>query len=455
MSASVQPCFLLPVVKRRLCPLPGQTGRLPFRTRMRTLHHFRYRHNSLHAEDVDIATIARETGTPFFLYSEAAFRDRYRVFAGAFAGTGALVAYSVKANSALAVLKILAGEGAGADVVSGGELARALEAGIAPDRIVFSGVGKTAGEMQAALEAGIYQFNVESAGELHALASVAESLGKAAPVAFRVNPDVKAGGHEKISTGKSEDKFGIAWSQAPSLYAYAAGLKGIAVKGIDVHIGSQITELAPFETAFRKVAGLIEELRAVGCPIDRLDLGGGLGIAYDSSLPVLHPEEYAAMVKRITGPLGVRPVFEPGRLIAGNAGILVTRVIYDKQGEAGRFLIVDAGMNDFMRPALYDAYHEILPVRQKAGAPVIDYSVVGPVCETTDIFAANRPLPAMDNADLLALMSAGAYGAVLASQYNSRPLVPEVLVSADRWSIIRRRPSFREMIRNESVPAWL
>lgn len=419
------------------------------------MHHFTYINGRLHAENVDIAAIADAVGSPFYLYSEATLRRHYRVFADALTGADTLIAYSVKANSNLAVLKLLASEGAGADVVSGGELKRALAAGIAPEKIVFSGIGKTAEEMTAALNAGIYQFNVESANELEALAVIAERLGKTAPIALRVNPDVAAGGHEKISTGKSEDKFGVAWSEARALYARARELKGVAVKGVDVHIGSQIADLKPFEAAFSKVADLITDLRTDGCAIERLDLGGGLGIPYGQGDVPPHPEEYAAMINRVAGPLDIQLIFEPGRMIAGNAGALISRVIYDKKGEERRFLIIDVGMNDLIRPALYDAYHEMLPVEKRDGAPDVTYDVVGPVCETGDIFAKARTLPEMREGDLVALMSAGAYGAVQASQYNSRPMIPEVLVNDETWAVIRKRPSFEEMTAGETVPHWL
>jgi diaminopimelate decarboxylase len=419
------------------------------------LHHFTYRNETLFAEDVDIAEIADAVGTPFYLYSEATLRRHYRVFSGAFKDTDTLVAFSVKANSNIAVLKVLASEGAGADVVSGNELARALKAGIAPKKIVFSGVGKTAEEMKAALDAGIYQFNVESAPELDLLNEIAVNAKKRAPVALRINPDVAAGGHEKISTGKSEDKFGVAWAEAKPLYARAREMPGIEVKGVDLHIGSQISDLAPFERAFRKVADLIADLRADGCAIDRLDLGGGLGIPYGEGAAPPHPDAYAEMIKRVTAPLDVQLIFEPGRMIAGNAGVLVSRVLYDKDGEAKKFLIIDAGMNDLIRPALYNAYHEILPVKRHADAPKVSYDVVGPVCESSDLFAKARALPEMKTGELIAFMSAGAYGAVQASQYNSRPLVPEVLVHGDRYAVIRKRPDFEEMIANEKTPDWL
>ncbi len=419
------------------------------------MHHFEYRNNTLYAEDVDLAALAQEIGTPFYVYSEATLRRHIGVFAKAFAGADTLVAYSVKANSNLAVLKILASEGAGADVVSGGELMRALKAGIPPEKIVFSGVGKTDAEIKAALEAGIHQFNVESEPELDALNRLGIALGRPAPIAFRVNPDVAAGGHDKISTGRKEDKFGVAWHEARALYARARAMTGVAVKGVDLHIGSQITDLAPFETAFRKAAGLIADLRADGCAIERLDLGGGLGIPYGAGAVPPHPEEYAALIKRVTAPLGVQLIFEPGRMIAGNAGVMVTRVVYDKKGEARRFLIVDAGMNDLIRPALYDAHHDILPVCRNPGALQVVYDVVGPVCESSDFFAKGRCLPETPPGESVAVMSAGAYGAAQASEYNSRRLIPEVLVNGDKHAVIRRRPTYDEMLALEATPGWL
>ena len=414
------------------------------------MHHFAYRDGRLFAEDVDLTALADEVGTPVYVYSEATLRRHFRVFADAFSGTDALVAYSVKANSNIAVLKVLASEGAGADVVSGGELARALRAGIEPQKIVFSGVGKSRDEIEAALDAGILQFNVESAPELSAIDTIAQAKKMKAPIALRVNPDVAAGGHKKISTGKKEDKFGVAWGEARNLYAAARSMNGIAVQGVDIHIGSQIDDLAPFEAAFNKVAGLISDLRADGCTIDTLDLGGGLGIPYGEGSVPPHPDEYAALIKRVTAPLGVRLVFEPGRMIAGNSGILLSRVIYVKEGEAKKFLIIDAGMNDLVRPAMYDAYHDIWPVAESTTEKT-DYDVVGPVCETGDLFARDRALPPIKDGDLVALMSAGAYGAVQASQYNTRPLIPEVLVNGSKYSVIRRRPTFDEMMALEET----
>ena len=414
------------------------------------MHHFAYRDGRLFAEDVDLTALADEVGTPVYVYSEATLRRHFRVFADAFSGTDALVAYSVKANSNIAVLKVLASEGAGADVVSGGELARALRAGIEPQKIVFSGVGKSRDEIEAALDAGILQFNVESAPELSAIDTIAQAKKMKAPIALRVNPDVAAGGHKKISTGKKEDKFGVAWGEARNLYAAARTMNGIAVQGVDIHIGSQIDDLAPFEAAFNKVAGLIADLRTDGCTIDTLDLGGGLGIPYGEGSVPPHPDEYAALIKRVTAPLGVRLVFEPGRMIAGNSGILLSRVIYVKEGEAKKFLIIDAGMNDLVRPAMYDAYHDIWPVAESTTEKT-DYDVVGPVCETGDLFARDRALPPIKDGDLVALMSAGAYGAVQASQYNTRPLIPEVLVNGSKYSVIRRRPTFDEMMALEET----
>ncbi|MBT8471400.1 MAG: diaminopimelate decarboxylase [Marinicaulis sp.] len=419
------------------------------------MHHFEYRSGRLHAEAVDLTALAETVGTPFYVYSEATLRRHIQVFQKSFADTDILVAYSVKANSNLAVLKVLASEGAGADVVSGGELKRALAAGIAPAKIVFSGVGKTDEEMSAALDAGIHQFNVESEPELIALSRVAVAIGKTAPIALRINPDVAAGGHAKISTGKSVDKFGVPYADAHTIFKRAATLPGIDVKGVDVHIGSQISELAPFEAAFGRVADLINTLRSDGITIERLDLGGGLGIPYGEGLTPPHPDAYGEMIKRITASLDVELIVEPGRMIVGNAGVLVSRVVYVKENGDRQFLILDAGMNDLLRPALYDAYHDIWPVAEPSGSTTIVYDVVGPVCESGDRFAASRALPEMREGDFVAILSAGAYGAVQASQYNSRPLTPEVLVNGDKHAIIRRRPSFEEMVALEETADWL
>ncbi|GMV61666.1 MAG: diaminopimelate decarboxylase [Parvibaculum sp.] len=421
------------------------------------MHHFDYRGGVLHAEDVAIPDIAAAIGTPFYCYSSATLERHYRVFADAFTGQPARVCYSVKANSNLAVVATLARQGAGADVVSEGELRRALAAGIPAAKIVFSGVGKTESEMSFALETGIDQFNVESEPELELLSQLASARGLTARVAIRVNPDVDAKTHEKIATGKAENKFGISWQRAPSVYDRARELPGIEASGIDVHIGSQLTDLAPFGAAFSRVAAMVEELRARGHDIRHIDLGGGLGIPYrgDNDVPP-HPDEYAAMVKRTMGHLGCSLTFEPGRLIAGNAGILVSRVIYEKRGDGRNFLILDAAMNDLIRPTLYDAWHEIKAVAEpRDGAETTLYDVVGPVCETGDFFAKGRELPRLKSGDLVAIMSAGAYGAVQASTYNTRPLVPEVMVRGDVFAEVRARPSYDAMLKQDIIPSWL
>lgn len=420
------------------------------------MHHFDYQGGILHAENVAIPEIAAAIGTPFYCYSSATLERHYRIFADAFRGQPARVCYSVKANSNLAVVATLARQGAGADVVSEGELRRALAAGVTPDKIVFSGVGKTEGEMAFALETGIDRFNVESEPELELLSKLASERGVTARVAIRVNPDVDAKTHEKIATGKAENKFGISWKRAPAVYARARELPGIEADGIDVHIGSQLTALEPFEAAFARVAAMVEALRAEGHAIAHVDLGGGLGIPYrgDNDIPP-HPDEYAAMVKRTMGDLGCELTFEPGRLIAGNAGILVSRVIYEKRGDDRNFLILDAAMNDLIRPTLYDAFHEIRPVAAPHDAERIVYDVVGPVCETGDFFAKGRELPRLKAGDLVAIMSAGAYGAVQASTYNTRPLVPEVIVKGAEFREVRARPSYDAMLKQDIIPDWL
>jgi diaminopimelate decarboxylase len=420
------------------------------------MRHFDYRGGDMFAEDVALSKIAAEVGTPVYVYSSATFTRHYRVFADSFADTRALIAYSVKANSNIAVLATLAQQGAGADVVSGGELKRALRAGIPAEKIVFSGVGKTRLEMREALTAGIRVFNVESLAELRVLNAVAVKMGKVAPVAFRVNPDVTAGGHEKISTGKKENKFGIAWSQAESTYAEASDLPGIEIVGVDVHIGSQITDLAPFETAILKVNGLIARLRNAGHTISSFDIGGGLGIPYGNNASVPPPpSEYAELVKRLTADLDVEMIFEPGRMIAGNSGVLVSEVLYVKRGEDRDFLIIDAAMNDLLRPALYDAYHDIEPVKQGNLDHVETYDVVGPICESGDTFTKGREMAALESGDLIVLHSAGAYGAAQASQYNTRPLVPEVLVNGSDYAVIRARPTVEDILKTETMPDWL
>jgi len=427
------------------------------------MHHFAYRrgvshNNVLHAEEVDLADLAATVGTPFYCYSSATLERHYRVFADAFAAApDTLVCYSVKANSNLGVLATLARLGAGMDVVSEGELRRALAVKVPPERIVFSGVGKTREEMAFALEAGIFAFNVESEGELRALSAVATANGRRARIAIRVNPDVDAKTHHKIATGKAENKFGVPFAEAPALYALARSLPGIAPSGVHMHIGSQITDLAPFRNAFALLKELVGSLRAEGVTIDFVNLGGGLGIPYrhDQPAPPL-PEAYAKLVAAEVGGLGVRLLFEPGRMIAGNAGILVSRVLYVKRGASKTFTIVDAAMNDLMRPTLYEAYHEILPVVEPApGTPTIVTDVAGPVCETGDYLALARTLPELNVGDLISVMTAGAYGAVLASEYNSRLLVPEVLVAGSRYSVTRPRPSYDDMLAKERLPNWL
>jgi len=418
------------------------------------MNHFEYKAGRLHAEDVDLVTLAEEVGTPFYCYSSATLERHYRVFSGAFP-KGTLVAYSVKANGNLAVLKTLARLGAGADVVSGGELKKALAAGIPGERIVYSGVGKTAREMRMALEAGIYQFNVESEPELAALNTEALALGLHAPVSFRVNPDVDAKTHAKITTGTAETKFGIPWKRARDVYKRAGEMPGIAVVGVDVHIGSQITDLQPFAAAFARVATLVTELRTDGHGIARVDLGGGLGVPYArDNEPPPDPAAYGDMIAKATGGLNAQLILEPGRLIAANAGVLVSRVIYVKQGEERRFLIVDAGMNDLIRPAMYDARHEIVAV-EGPGSAGERYDVVGPVCETADRFARDCALPAMKSGDLIAILSAGAYGRVMASAYNARPPAPEVLVKDGHWSIVRPRMSEDALVELDRLPSWL
>jgi len=421
------------------------------------MDHFFYRDGILHAEDVPLPRIAEEVGTPVYVYSTATLSRHFRVFDEALSGIDHLTCFAVKANSNLSVLRTLARCGAGADVVSGGELERALAAGIPPERIVFSGVGKTESEMAAALEAGICQFNVESTAELAQLDTVARARGCRAPVALRINPDIDARTHAKIATGLADSKFGIAWQRAREAYAEAAGMSGIAIVGIDVHIGSQLTDLAPFYAAFSRVAELISVLRADGHAIETLDLGGGLGIPYEPAAPPPpDPAAYGEMVRNVAAPLGCRIITEPGRLIAGNAGVLLTRVLYVKEGERRPFLVLDAGMNDLMRPAVYDAYHVIAPVAEPAGEVAsMAVDVVGPVCESADVFARARELPPLAAGDLVVLRSAGAYGAVMASSYNSRALPGEVLVSGPNAALVRPRITPQEMMKWESIAPWL
>jgi diaminopimelate decarboxylase len=426
------------------------------------MHHFTYRQgvgggSILHAEDLSLADLADSVGTPFYCYSTATLERHYRVFADAFEGLDAEVCYSVKANSNLAVLATLARLGAGMDVVSEGELRRVLAAGVLPEKIAFSGVGKTADEMAFALEEGIFAFNVESEPELRTLSETASSLGLNARIALRVNPDIDAKTHHKIATGKAENKFGIPYGEALALYRLAAALPGVDPRGVHMHIGSQITDLAPFRNAFALLKDLVDELRANSFAIDFVNLGGGLGVPYRSDEPAPPlPAEYGKLVRETVGDLGCKLLFEPGRLIAANAGVLVSRVLYVKRGEPKTFTIVDAAMNDLIRPTLYEAYHEIWPVAEPApGAATMTSDVVGPVCETGDYLALDRALPELRSGDLIAVMTAGAYGAVLASQYNSRLLVPEVLVAGDRYAVTRPRPHYGDMLAAERLPDWL
>lgn len=421
------------------------------------MDHFLYKNGVLHAEDVAIPDIVAAVGAPFYVYSTATLTRHFQLIDDALDGLDHLVCYAMKAASNQAILKTLAQLGAGMDVVSGGEYARARAAGVRGDRIVFSGVGKTRDEMRMALSGGIRQFNVESEPEMVVLSELAQEMDVQAPITIRVNPDVDAKTHAKIATGKSENKFGIPISRAREVYAQAAALPGIDVIGIDVHIGSQLTQLEPFERAYQKVAELTESLRADGHNIRRLDLGGGLGIPYTRSneSPPL-PSDYGAMVKRVLGHLECEIEIEPGRLIAGNAGLLVSQVIYVKEGEDRKFLILDAAMNDLIRPAMYEAHHDIDPIIEpQAGEERAIYDVVGPVCESGDTFAKGREMAQMSAGDLVAFRSAGAYGAVMSSEYNTRPLVPEVLVNGSEFAVIRPRPSFDEMINRDTIPEWL
>jgi diaminopimelate decarboxylase len=421
------------------------------------MHHFTYRAGVLHAEDVSLDRLAAEIGTPFYCYSSATLTRHYKVFAGAFADVRALVCYAMKANSNQAVIATLAKLGAGADVVSGGELARALAAGIAPDKIMFSGVGKTGPELAAAVDAGILCVNVESEPELELLSTIAASKGRRTAISLRVNPDIDAKTHAKIATGKSENKFGIPISRAREVYAFAAKLPGVRVKGVDMHIGSQITDLQPFDDAFVLLSDFVRMLRGDGHDIAHVDLGGGLGIPYrHDNDPPPDPDAYANVVKRATRALDCTLIFEPGRVIVGNAGIMLTRVIYVKRAETKTFVIIDAAMNDLIRPTLYEAHHDIIPVREPpAGTSRIVADVVGPVCESGDFLALDRDMVAPEPGDLLAVMTAGAYGAVQAGTYNTRALIPEVMVSSDRFAVVRPRLAAAELISRDRVPDWI
>ena len=421
------------------------------------MDHFLYRDGALYAEDVPVEEIAAVVGTPFYVYSTATLQRHFGLFDEALDWAEHLVCFAMKSLSNQAVIKVLADAGAGMDVVSAGEYLRAKAAGVPGDRIVFSGVGKTADEMRMALEGGIRQFNVESEPEMVQLNKVALGLGMVAPITVRVNPDVDAKTHAKIATGKSENKFGIPISRARAVYAEAAAMPGLKVIGIDVHIGSQLTDLAPFEQAYLKVAELTEQLRADGHEISRLDLGGGLGIPYalTNEAPPL-PSDYGALIQRTVGHLGCEIEIEPGRLISGNAGLMVSKVIYVKEGEDRQFMIIDAAMNDLIRPAMYDAHHDIVPVVEaNPGEAHAKYDIVGPICESGDTFTKGRAMAAVKPDDLVAFRSAGAYGAVMSSEYNSRPLIPEVLVHGDQFAVIRRRPTYDEMIARDTIPEWL
>lgn len=421
------------------------------------MHHFAYQQGTLHAEGVGLDRIAAEVGTPFYCYATATIVRHFEVLTQAFAGQDHLICFAAKANSNQAVLATLARLGAGMDVVSEGELRRARAAGVPADRIIFAGVGKTREEMAYALREGILGFNIESAPELEQLSEVAASLGTKAGIAVRVNPDVDAKTHAKISTGKSENKFGVPFLDAPALYERARSLPGIAIRGLHMHIGSQITELGPFRDAFSLMREMVLDLRSRGIALKHLDIGGGLGVPYraDSEWPP-HPDDYARVVTETLGDLGLRIVLEPGRMIVGNAGLLVTRVIYVKQGQGRRFTIVDAGMNDLIRPTLYEAHHDVWPVAEPADVhDLFVQDLVGPVCETGDYLALDRPLPAFAPGDLIAIMTAGAYGAVMSSTYNTRRLVPEVLVNGEDYAVVRPRPTYDDLIALDRLPPWL
>jgi diaminopimelate decarboxylase len=419
------------------------------------MNHFDYRNGQLCCEDVRLADIAETVGTPAYVYSTATLERHYKVFKDAFAPRDVLVAFAVKANANIAVLATLARKGAGADTVSRGEIERALKAGVPAQRIIFSGVGKTEDELAFAVRAGAHQINVESIAELETLSRVAATLGAKPAIAIRVNPDVGAGGHEKISTGRGDAKFGVSVDQALALYARAHADPHLAAKGLAVHIGSQIKQLEPLEAAFRVLRGMAETLRRQGLSLERLDLGGGLGVPYFNEPPPPGPDAYAAMVKRVFDGFDVALAFEPGRMIAGNAGVLLARVVRVQERPARPILVLDAGMNDLIRPAIYDAYHEIKPLKEPAAGAELRYDVVGPICETGDTFTRDRALPPLEAGDLVAFMTAGAYGAVMASTYNARALAPEVLVRGDKFEVVRRRWTLADQLALESLPDWI
>ncbi|MDH3335367.1 MAG: diaminopimelate decarboxylase [Rhodospirillaceae bacterium] len=421
------------------------------------MDHFEYKNGDLYAEDVKLADIADEIGTPFYAYSTATMTRHYQVFADALRGINALVCFALKANSNIAVMRTLARLGAGADVVSGGELTRALKAGVPAAKIIFSGVGKTDGEIAMALDVGIRQINVESVPELEAIDRIATAKGVKAPIALRINPDIDAGTHAKITTGKLENKFGIEWTMAHEIYARASKMNGINAKGLAVHIGSQLHDMEPFRKAYERMGDLVAMIRKDGLVVETLDLGGGFGIPYgDETHPIAGVEDYARIVRETVGDLGVEYIFEPGRMIVGNAGVLASKVVYVKEGSTKTFVIVDAAMNDLIRPTLYGAHHEIVPAREPApDAENIEADVVGPICETGDVFAKGKTIVRPRTGDLLAVRTAGAYGAVQSSTYNSRALVAEVLVDGDKFHVIRPRVGVEQMIALESIPNWL
>jgi len=418
------------------------------------MDHFQYKNGELHAEDVALSTLAQEVGTPFYVYSQATLTRHYQVFAEALKGLDATICFAVKANSNIAVIKTLADLGAGADVVSVGELKRALKAGVSPDKIVYSGVGKSRRDLEYAVKTGIRQINVESEEELQVLSEVAQSLDVRMPIVLRVNPDVDAKTHAKISTGKSDNKFGIDWKRAVEVYQRASNMAGVDPKGLACHIGSQLTDLDPFRAAFRRMKEMVGELRGLGLDVSRVDLGGGLGIPYDEGDTPL-PVEYGKLVVEELGDLDVEFEFEPGRMIAGNAGILVSEVIYVKEAPSKTFAIIDSAMNDLMRPSLYDAYHAIVPVHEPEDGDMQQaYDVVGPICETGDTFAKDRSLPKLANGDLIAFRTAGAYGASMSNTYNSRALIPEVMVNGSDYAVIRRRVDIEEQMDLDALADW-